>query len=453
MKKQVTNKKKNIFASIWNFIDTKIIIPITKLVLSITKKFGSSSHKIERWLSKTNTLLFISLFFAIAMFVIVDQKILIYSESSAEVLKSQPVIAKYNEEAYVIDGLPETVDVILRGNKTELFMAKHSSTSSSVVVDLSGLGPGTHEVNFEYNQASTSIDYIVNPSTVTIKIYPKISETKTVTMDLLNQEKLDEKLVIDSATLETDEVTIKGADYKLAEVASVKALVDVNNLVDQEIGSKTLSDIPLVAYDASGKVVDVEIVPAKLNVNLEVSSPSKEVPIKVIPTGKLTFGKAISSMNTSETKVKIYGSRDILETIDYIPVEIDVTDIKDSRTVKTEITKPVGIKSMSVSNITVTITIDEEANKEINNVNIEYRNLADGYTVQAASLEDIQVSVALKGVKSVIDSITAEDITVYLDLNGYTEGEHEVPVVIDGVDLRVQYTSKTKKVKIKIAKK
>ena len=453
MKKQVTNKKKNIFASIWNFIDTKIIIPITKLVLSITKKFGSSSHKIERWLSKTNTLLFISLFFAIAMFVIVDQKILIYSESSAEVLKSQPVIAKYNEEAYVIDGLPETVDVILRGNKTELFMAKHSSTSSSVVVDLSGLGPGTHEVNFEYNQASTSIDYIVNPSTVTIKIYPKISETKTVTMDLLNQEKLDEKLVIDSATLETDEVTIKGADYKLAEVASVKALVDVNNLVDQEIGSKTLSDIPLVAYDASGKVVDVEIVPAKLNVNLEVSSPSKEVPIKVIPTGKLTFGKAISSMNTSETKVTIYGSRDILETIDYIPVEIDVTDIKDSRTVKTEITKPVGIKSMSVSNITVTITIDEEANKEINNVNIEYRNLADGYTVQAASLEDIQVSVALKGVKSVIDSITAEDITVYLDLNGYTEGEHEVPVVIDGVDLRVQYTSKTKKVKIKIAKK
>lgn len=453
MKKQITNKKKNIFASIWNFIDTKIIIPITKLVLSITKKFGSSSHKIERWLSKTNTLLFISLFFAIAMFVIVDQKILIYSESSAEVLKSQPVIAKYNEEAYVIDGLPETVDVILRGNKTELFMAKHSSTSSSVVVDLSGLGPGTHEVNFEYNQASTSIDYIVNPSTVTIKIYPKISETKTVTMDLLNQEKLDEKLVIDSATLETDEVTIKGADYKLAEVASVKALVDVNNLVDQELGSKTLSDIPLVAYDASGKVVDVEIVPAKLNVNLEVSSPSKEVPIKVIPTGKLTFGKAISSMNTSETKVKIYGSRDILETIDYIPVEIDVTDIKDSRTVKTEITKPVGIKSMSVSNITVTITIDEEANKEINNVNIEYRNLADGYTVQAASLEDIQVSVALKGVKSVIDSITAEDITVYLDLNGYTEGEHEVPVVIDGVDLRVQYTSKTKKVKIKIAKK
>ena len=453
MKKQVTNKKKNIFASIWNFIDTKIIIPITKLVLSITKKFGSSSHKIERWLSKTNTLLFISLFFAIAMFVIVDQKILIYSESSAEVLKSQPVIAKYNEEAYVIDGLPETVDVILRGNKTELFMAKHSSTSSSVVVDLSGLGPGTHEVNFEYNQASTSIDYIVNPSTVTIKIYPKISETKTVTMDLLNQEKLDEKLVIDSATLETDEVTIKGADYKLAEVASVKALVDVNNLVDQELGNKTLSDIPLVAYDASGKVVDVEIVPAKLNVNLEVSSPSKEVPIKIIPTGKITFGKAISSMNSSESKVTIYGSRDILDTIDYIPVEIDVTDIKDSRTVKTEIIKPVGIKSMSVSNITVTVTIDDESNKEINNVNIEYRNLADGYTVQAASLEDIQVSISLKGVKSVIDSITAEDITVYLDLDGYTEGEYEVPVVIDGTDLRVQYTSKTKKVKIKIAKK
>lgn len=451
--KKSTNEKKGIFKSFWNFIDKKIIVPITKLVLSITNKFSNSNLKIERLLSKSNTLLFISLFLAIIIFIVIDQKILIYSESSAEVLESQPVIAKYNEEAYVIDGLPETVDVILRGSQAELFIAKHSSSSSSVTVDLTGLGPGTHEIKLEYNQASTSIDYIVNPSIATIKIYPKISETKMVTMDLLNQELLDEKLVIDSATLDTSEVAIKGAEYKISEVATVKALVNINNLVDHEIGEKKLDDVPLVAYDASGKVVDVEIVPSKISANLVISSPSKEVPIKVIPTGELTFGKAISSISTSETKVTVYGTKDVLDNIDYIPVEVDVSDIKDSRTFKIELTKPVGIKSMSVTNLTVTITIGDEANKEINNVNIEYRNLADGYAVQAASLEDIQVSVALKGVKNVIDAITADDIIAYLDLSGYTEGEYEVPVVIEGTDLKVQYASKTKKVKIKITKK
>lgn len=451
--KKVTSDKKNIFHSIWNFIDKKIIVPVTKLVLSITSKFSDSSHKIERWLSKSNTLLFISLFLSVIIFIVIDQKMLIYSESSAEVLESRPVVAKYNEEKYVIEGLPETVDVILRGSKAELFIAKNSSSSSNVTVDLTGLGPGTHQINLEYNQASSSVDYIVNPSVATIKIYPKISQTKTVSMDLLNQEQLDEKLVIDNATLDIDEVTIKGAEYKLAEVATVKALVNVNNLVDYEIGDKKLDDVPLVAYDSNGNVVDVEIVPSKISASLVISSPSKEVPIKVIPTGELTFGKAISSMNTNEAKVIVYGTKDVLDKIDYIPVEVDVTDIKDSRTLKMELTKPVGIKSMSVTNVTVTITIDDEANKELSNVNIEYRNLADGYVVQAASLEDIQVSVILKGVKSVIESITADDITAYLDLSGYTEGEYEVPVVIDGSDLKVQYSSKTKKVKIKITKK
>lgn len=451
--KKVTSDKKNIFHSIWNFIDKKIIVPVTKLVLSITSKFSDSSHKIERWLSKSNTLLFISLFLSVIIFIVIDQKMLIYSESSAEVLESRPVVAKYNEEKYVIEGLPETVDVILRGSKAELFIAKNSSSSSNVTVDLTGLGPGTHQINLEYNQASSSVDYIVNPSVATIKIYPKISQTKTVSMDLLNQEQLDEKLVIDNATLDIDEVTIKGAEYKLAEVATVKALVNVNNLVDYEIGDKKLDDVPLVAYDSNGNVVDVEIVPSKISASLVISSPSKEVPIKVIPTGELTFGKAISSMNTNEAKVIVYGTKDVLDKIDYIPVEVDVTDIKDSRTLKMELIKPVGIKSMSVTNVTVTITIDDEANKELSNVNIEYRNLADGYVVQAASLEDIQVSVILKGVKSVIESITADDITAYLDLSGYTEGEYEVPVVIDGSDLKVQYSSKTKKVKIKITKK
>ncbi len=74
--KKTTNS--NIFHKIGSFLDRKIIIPITKLILKITEKFDKSSRKFENWLSKTSTLLFISLIIAIIVFVVVDQKMLLF---------------------------------------------------------------------------------------------------------------------------------------------------------------------------------------------------------------------------------------------------------------------------------------------------------------------------------------------------------------------------------------
>lgn len=440
------------FKGVWKSIDKKLILPFTKLITFITNKFNKPGKTFETWLSKTNTLLFVSLIFAIAMFIIVDQKILFYSESSAEVLKSQTVTALYNEEAYVVEGLPETVDITLIGSKADLYIAKQS-TSHEVVVDLTGLKPGQHKVNIKYNQANSSIDYNVNPAVATVIIYPKISKAKTLTVDILNQDFLDSKLSISNVDVSTDNVVVKGAEQYLTKVATVKALVDVKNFVSQEVGTIDVKDVPLKAYDESGNVIDVEIVPSTIDAKVTIDSPSKEVPIKVIPTGNVAFGKAISSIETSETKVTVYGNADVLNSLNYIPVEIDVNDLKENHQYKIQLENPVGVKSMSISSVIVDVKLDTVADKDIENVSIEYRNLGSEYTVQGLSAEDVMVTVNIKGVSSVINSISATDIVAYLDLGGYGEGEHEVDVKVDGSDVKVQYQSKTKKVKIRIVKK
>lgn len=440
------------FRNIWKIIDCKIVVPITKLVLWISDSFKASSKKIERWLSKTNTLLFLSLFFAIIVFVVIDQKILLFSENSAEVLKEQPVHATYNEEAYVVEGLPEEVDVTLIGRKADLYFAKQSP-SQEITVDLSDLKPGMHEVNIKYNQILPSIEYKVNPSVVTVMIYPKVSETRTLDTDILNQDSLDSKLVLQSVDLKTDEVVIKGAEHRLKEVATVKALVDIENLVSQEEGTVELNDIPLKAYDKNGDAIDVEIVPSKVSADITIDSPSKELPIRVIPRGEISFGYAISEITTNESRVTVYGNESALEDLRYVPVYIDVKDLNTDRQYKQEINRPVGVRSMSVNNITINVKLGKSVDREVDDVSIEYRNLSDEYTVQGLSAADTKVSVVLKGVNSVLDTIKTEDITAYLDLDGYTEGEHEVPVEVEGEDVRIQYIPKTKKVKIKIVKK
>ena len=318
------------FKNLVKIIDRKIIVPITKLIVLITSKFDRSGRRIENWLTKTNTLLFISLFLSILLFIVIDQKILVFNDNTAEVLKNQKVDVIYNEEAYVIEGLPSTVDITLIGSKTDLYIAKQSS-SQKVTVDLSGLKPGTHKVNITYSQNAGNIEYMVNPSVSTVIISPKVSETRTLSVDLINKDKLDPTLTIKDIKYDTDKVGIKGSEKVFEKVAIVNALVNVNDIITQTVGTTTIKDVPLVAYDESGNVVDVEIVPQKIDVELEITSPSKELAIKVIPKGEVSFGLAISSMNASETKVTAYGDEAVLNSLTSIPVEIDVTGLKENR--------------------------------------------------------------------------------------------------------------------------
>lgn len=449
--KKIIATIKQILTNLWNLIDKFIVLPVTRLIYKVSKNFNNSSKKIENWLSNANSLLFISLFLAIATFIIIDRKIIIFTDNNAEVLKNQEVKVIYNEEAYVVEGLPETVDVTLIGSKTDLYIAKQSS-NHDVTVDLSGLKPGTHKVNINYNQNVGNIDYMVNPSTVTVIIYQKVSQTRTLDVDVINKDKLNSKMIIDDIKYDTDKVVIKGSENQLNNIASVKAMVDVNNLAEQKAGKTTLKDVPLKAYDSEGNVVNAEIVPAKINVDLTIKSPSKVVPIKVIPQGEVSFGKAISSISQSETKVTIYGDEEKLEDLTYIPVKVDVNNLKENKEYKLELDKPVGARSLSVNNITVKVTLDSVSNKDIQDINIESKNLAEGYSVQGVDENSTRVTVTVKGVKNVIDNISSDDINAYIDLSGYTEGEYEVEVYVEGLEVKAQYVSKTKKVKIKIIK-
>ena len=450
--KKIMKAIKIFLKNLTKIIDKKIVVPITKLIVLLTSKFDKSGRRIENWLTKTNTLLFISLFLSILIFIVIDQKIIVFNDNTAEVIKNQKVDVIYNEEAYVVEGLPDTVDITLIGSKTDLYIAKQSS-SQKVTVDLSGLKPGTHKVNIAYSQNAGNIEYMVNPSVATVIISPKVSETRTLSVDLINKDKLDPTLTIKNINYDTDKVVIKGSEKVLKKVAMVKALVNVNEIVSQEVGNTTIKDVPLVAYDEQGNVVDVEIVPKKIDVELEITSPSKEVSIKIIPKGEVSFGQAISSMNASETKVTVYGDESVLANLTYIPVEIDVTGLKENKEYKVELSKPVGVSSLSVNNITINVSLGEIASKDINDVGITPKNLGDNYKAQSIDESGAKVIVNVKGVKNVIDEIKATDINAYIDLSGLSEGEHEVDVLVDGLDSRVTYTSKTKKVKIKITKK
>ena len=280
-----------------------------------------------------------------------------------------------------------------------------------------------------------------------------MSEVRTLTADVINQDKLNSKLSISKVEVDRKEVIIKGPQYRLEKVATVKALVDISKIENPAAGTIELSDIKLIAYDMKGTIIDVEIVPNTVKATVEITSPSKVVPIKIVPEGKAAFGKAISEITSSVESVTIYGDDETLAGIKNIEVPVNVEGLSAQKKYTLTIKKPSGIREISETSTTVNINVESEVSKELQNIQLEFENLSENHSPNAATSEDKYVTVVVRGVKSVIDNITENDVRVYVDLKGYGPGTHDVDVIVEGSDVRVTYEAKVTKVRWIISQK
>lgn len=457
MKKQINKILKflgKVFRIIYRILDLLIITPISKAVYWLLDNLNNKNGVFDKFINNPNTLIYLSLFFAVAAFFAVDLKIINLSETEAIVLSNQPIKAEYNEEAFVVEGIPESADIILMGKKSSLYLAEQLG-DHKLTLDLTGYSQGTHKVNIKYNNPINTLDYKLDPSRVTIVIYPKVSMSKTLTTDILNADKLNEKLVISSVELNKNEVIIKSYKQKLETVASVKALVDANAVNASSAGVYTLDNVKLVAYDEKGtEIKDIEIVPNTITATLTIKSPSKAVPVKIIPNGDVASGSAISSITPNVKTVVLYGDEEALKGIESIDVPINVAGLSNDKTYQETIVKPAGVRSISETAITIKVKMEGETSKEFTGISLNIENLDPKYDAKALLPEDVEVDVIVKGVKSLLDKLDAKDIKAYVDLSGISEETTiDVPVLVTGADNKLVYISRKTRVKLVIRKK
>lgn len=437
------------------FFDKILITPIMKLVLKITDFFKNNGKKVESFLTTKKALLVISLLIAFLAFYKLDKDSSIMMNNYAERLYGEPVTAIYNEEAYVVEGLPKTADVVIIGNKSNIYLAKQYPTKG-ISIDLRELSVGTHKVQLKYSQSFSFVDYTVDPSYVTVVIYDKVSGTREVNYEILHREALDSKLDITNVTLSKSEITIKGNEKTLSKVGYVKAMIDLSNLVNPKAGTVSLKNCNLVAYDDSGKVVDVEILPETVDAELVLSSSSKIVPIKVMPEDGTSpaLGYAIEALTPSSNSIEIFGSEDVLEKIEFIPVYVDVSGVSENKTFTVNIKKPNGVRDLSIKAVNVNLTVTKESQVEIPDIRIVHENLASNLTVMTMNENDVKTSVIVKGSEDSLKNVDASKILATIDLGIYkTPGEYEVEVKVTGEDVKLKYEPKTTKVKIMISEK
>lgn len=441
-----------VFRKLSKLVDTFIISPIAKFFVRTSEFFSSrKTSKLEKYLTSRSSLVVISLLFAILSFYMIEKKYISVVDKSAEVLYNQKVNINYNEELYVIEGIPKSVDVTLVGRRMDVYLAKQKPIDG-VTLDLTGYSVGSYNVGFKYEQAVSSVEYKVDPSSVNIRIYDKISMNKEVATDIIHKDYLDSKLNIDGVLLNRDEVIVKGASHRLQEVAIVKAIIDMEKVSNDKESTSILKDVPLVAYDDKGNKIDVEIVPKVVDATIKITSPKKEIPIKLVTEGKLD-GVAIKSLTSNVTKIVVYGKEDVLNSLEYIPVKVDINGIKEDKTFSINIAKPVGVRELGVKSINVELKVDKIKTIDVANVPVDAININPNYAAQVIGEQNRTVTVIVNGSESVITGIKKEDIQAYVDLSGYEPGEYQVPILVKGNNDKVTYVSRVKEIKIKIIKK
>ena len=465
MKSNKTNVKssKKILKKLYKLLDKLIVTPISSVVFKIQKRFGKE-NSLEKLLNRPYALLFISLFFAIIVSLFVHFKMDILTNNDAEFLTNIPVKVIYNSSNYVVEGVPETVSMTLIGKKSELYLARQLG-DNEVVIDLTDYQASEKsvEVKLTYNKPIKKLEYQISPEYVTVTIKEKVSAYKTVTYDLLNQDELDVKLSVKSIELSKSEVIVRGSQETIDSIASIKALIDLDNDDFTKAGTYVLDNLKLIAYGRDGKIVDnVEIVATNISATLELDSYSKSVAVKVITTGELVSGKAISSItingvNSNDFMTTIYGDKAALENISELTATIDIADQGNngSKTYKVTLARPAGVRSISDENISIVLNFGEAKQTTIQLTGIRPANVPSGLNANLESTNETVVEVQVIGVESVIKELEAstegKNIYAYVDLTNYSTGTYSIEVKVNCNDARLQFIV-TKNVNVILSK-
>ena len=448
MAKRKVGPIRKLFRGFFGIIDKILITPISTVIYRLQERIGKES-KIEKLLNRPNMLIYISLIFAIVLFIFVDSNATNYRNTEVDIIPNQKITVKYNSSAYVVEDLPETVDITLIGKKGQIYLAKRLG-DNEVLLDLSDYEASNKpvKVKLTYNKTINSLDYKLDPSYVTVTIKKKISAIRSITYDLLNQDKLDPKLSVKKVELSKSEVVVKGAQDTIDKIATVKALINLDSPEFTQATSYDIDNVSLVAYDINGNIVkNVEIVSTSITAKIELNSYSKKVPVNVLTTGDLVSGKAISSIKVNDTdlanySITIYGEEAVIDAIESVPVTIDVSGQgnSSSKSYSVTISKPSGVRSISEPSATIVLNFGEAKQKTITLDRIKTRNVPSGLVANLASVNDQSIEVQVIGVEDVINSIdNNSNIEAYVDLTGLTAGTYSVAVKVEGTDSRLQY--------------
>lgn len=307
------------------------------------------------------------------------------SVNSSEVITNLPIVIDGDKDRYYVTGLPESATIRLEGTTAILLNTVTTQNFDIVTPNLNELGDGEHTIKLAPRGLSKELSYSIYPSEVTISIEERKSVQKKVTVNF-NEQLLAEGYKAGDPILDKDTVEISGSSDTIKRIKHVDVNVESENNVKKDISQK----VPVVVTDEAGNPLDVTVNPSEITVTIPVAASSKEVPISLLETGEKAAGKdyAVALAEGQEDTVVLAGSESALEDINELPVEVDLTDIKETTTKKISLNLPAGVSSVAPKSLSVVITVKSDSDNEEQNKSVSDSGAENDSSKQSSSSAD-----------------------------------------------------------------
>jgi len=333
------------------------------------------------------------------------------------------VVPVFDEDQFIVKIPDEHVNVTIRGKEELINKIRDGEDidKSKFIVDLINQKPGIFDAPITYTGFPEGVEIDVNPKTVLVNMEAKYREEFEVTVDKLGLEA--DGYQSGEPIVRPKKVHISGTMEQIDKVAFVKAFINID-----DAKAPILQQVPLRALDKNGNVIELEIIPQIVEVQIPVTSPYTTVPITFKLDKYPKEGYAIKSLNQITKLVTLYGPKDVIDKYTvYNGPSLDLSDITEDKIIKLEIPLEKGLLKTEPDIIQFEVTIAEAKTTTFSSVPIEINGLPENLMAEIISHPD-GLTLTLEGAGEVLNTLNIEDLQAFIDLTNLPPGNHEVPV-------------------------
>lgn len=307
----------------------------------------------DKWIDSKNFMVITALLLAILLFFTIktDQQAndLASKGTQADVIRDVPVEVYYDDDTYVVTGIPETVDVRIQGPPA-IVQSARALRDFSVFIDLRDMSLGEHVVTLQHENISTQLQASIDPVTVKVNIEEKVTKEFRVEPEI-NKRLLAENYVVTEITTDTDRIMITGAKSIIESISFVKASVTSK----KDLKESFVTEANVRVLDRDLNKLNVSIEPDKVNVRVKIDLYSKVVPLEIQEIGELPENVSISELKLKETSIRVFGSKAIIDALQFITVEVDLSKLTQSATVEGILVLPTGVEKTDPNKVEVDV--------------------------------------------------------------------------------------------------
>lgn len=314
----------------------------------------------SNWLVRLTALLF-----AIALFFYVQSENnstrSTPSAEQADVIEDVKLEVYYDDENLIVTGLPETVNVGIEG-PMPIVMREKLAKDYKVFVDLNSLFIGEHRVTIQTENFSEKLEVTVYPQVVNISIEEKVTKEFRVEPEM-NSRQINEGYVLKGMTVEPNYVFVTGAKSVMDNINYVKASIKAEDGITESF--KQQANVKVLDRDLNK--LDVTIQPEAVDINVEIDEYNREIPLTLKQVGQLPEGVTINELSLGQESVKVFGPQSIVDSINEVIAELDLSGLTESGEYEVIIQKPETPMKLSDEKVTVhaNITIAEIESEEV----------------------------------------------------------------------------------------